>query len=55
LRVCGALAALAWRGQISKLIGENFGFLYNVRGRVVFLVLIGFMCVARGNASSRAV
>lgn len=30
--------------QVSKIIAENFGFLYHVKGRVAFLLLISLLC-----------
>lgn len=30
--------------QVSKIIAENFGFLYHVKGRVAFLLLISMLC-----------
>ena len=33
---------------ISRVIGENFGFMYNVRGRVAFLILVAFLCFGLG-------
>ena len=34
--------------QVSRIIGENFGFLYNVKGRVTFFVLVSFLCFSIG-------
>ena len=34
--------------QVSRIIGENFGFLYNVKGRVTFFILVSFLCFSIG-------
>jgi len=34
--------------QVSKLVAENFGFLYHVKGRVAFLVLVAMLCFGIG-------
>ena len=34
--------------QVSRIIGENFGFLYNVKGRVTFFVIVSFLCFSIG-------
>ena len=34
--------------QVSKIIGENFGFLYHVKGRCLFFVLVSFLCFSLG-------
>eukprot|EP00635_Sarcinochrysidales_sp_CCMP3193_P001356 CAMPEP_0118905834 /NCGR_PEP_ID=MMETSP1166-20130328/9645_1 /TAXON_ID=1104430 /ORGANISM="Chrysoreinhardia sp, Strain CCMP3193" /LENGTH=290 /DNA_ID=CAMNT_0006845105 /DNA_START=9 /DNA_END=881 /DNA_ORIENTATION=+ len=31
--------------MVSKIIASNFGFLYHVKGRVAFLVLMGMLCM----------
>lgn len=31
--------------QVSKIIAENFGFLYHAKGRAAFFVLIGVLCL----------
>lgn len=34
--------------QVSKIIGNNFGFLYHVKGRCVFFVLCSMLCFSLG-------
>jgi hypothetical protein len=34
--------------QVSRIIAENFGFLYYVKGRIVFFVLVSFLCFSLG-------
>ncbi|CAN0026734.1 unnamed protein product, partial [Discosporangium mesarthrocarpum] len=34
---------------VAKTIAANFGFLYNAKGRAVFLLFVGFLCFSFGS------
>jgi COPI associated protein len=41
-------------GFVARLAAANFGFLYNAKGRAVFLLFIGILCLRWGRAAAAA-